>query len=35
MSWGNCKKYKTFSFPMEKEATKVDKEKNENIITIS
>ena len=31
----NCKKYKTFSVPMEKEATKVDKEKNENIITVS
>ena len=35
MSRENTEKYKNLSIPIEKEVTKVDKEVNENIITIS
>ena len=35
MSQENTEKYKNLSIPIEKEVTKVDKEVNENIITIS
>ena len=31
----NTEKYKTFSVPMEKEVTKIDKDGNESVVTIS
>ena len=31
----NTEKYKTFSVPMEKEVTNIDKDGNENVINIS
>ena len=30
----NIKKYKTFSFPIEKEVTKIDKDDNESVVTM-
>ena len=35
MSWGNTEKYKTSSILIEKEVTKVDKDVNENVVTMS
>ena len=35
MSWGNTEKYKTFSVPIEKEVTKIDKDSNESVATRS
>ena len=35
MSWGNMEKYKTFSVPIEKEVTNIDKDGNESVVTIS
>ena len=35
MSWRKSRKYKTFSIPIEKEVTKVDKDGNESVVTIS
>ena len=34
MSWENTKKYKTFSVPIKKEVTKIDKDDNEIYLTI-
>ena len=31
----NTEKYKTFSVPLEKEITKIDKDGNENVTTVS
>ena len=31
----NTEKYKTFSVQIEKEVTKIDKDRNENVVTIS
>ena len=31
----NTEKYKTFSVPIEKEVTKIDKDGNESVVTIS
>ena len=35
MSWGNTEKYKTSSILIEKEVTKVDKDVNESVVTMS
>ena len=35
MSWGKHRKYKTFSVTIEKEVTKIEKDGNENVATIS
>ena len=35
MMWGNTEKYKTFSVPIEKEVTKIDKDSNESVVTAS
>ena len=35
MPWGNTKKYKTFSVPIKQEVTKIDKDCNESVVTIS
>ena len=35
MSWTNTEKYKTFSVPIEKEVTKIGKDGNESVDTIS
>ena len=33
--WENTEKYKTFSVPIEKEVTDIDKDGNESVVTIS
>ena len=35
MSWGKHRKDKTFSIPIEKKITKIDKDCNESVFTIS
>ena len=35
MFWENTEKYKTFSAPIEKEVTEIDKDCNESVVTIS
>ena len=35
MSWGNAKKYKQFSIPIEKEVSNIGKDDNESVVTIS
>ena len=35
MFWENTEKYKTFSAPIEKEVTEIDKHCNESVVTIS
>ena len=35
MSWGNTEKHKTLFVPIEKEVTKIDKDGNESLVTIS
>ena len=35
MSWGKHRNYKTFSVTIEKEVTKIEKDGNENVATIS
>ena len=35
MSWENKEQYKTFSVPIKKEITKIDKDGNESVVTIS
>ena len=35
MSWGKHKKYKTFSVPIEKEFTNINKDSNESFVIIS
>ena len=35
MYWGNTEKYKTFSIPIENKVTNIDKDGNENVVTIS
>ena len=35
MSWENTEKYKTFSVPIAKEVTNIDKDGNESFVTIS
>ena len=34
MSWRKQKKYKTFSVPIKKEITKIDRDGNENVVNI-
>ena len=35
MSWKKYRKYKTFSVPIEKDVTKIDKDGNESVVIIS
>ena len=35
MSWGNTEKCKTFSLPIKKEVTNIDKDGNESVVTMS
>ena len=35
MSWENTENYKTFSFPIEKEVTEIDKDGSESVTTVS
>ena len=35
MFWGKQRKVQTFSVPIEKEMTKIDKDGNESVVTIS